>query len=194
MRCISSDTKQPKEFMDGEYRRLLGVAEERGYENPQAWAKAVAAARAGTPGVCAHCDSRYPLHDLDCPVAVAAKAAVPVGVTKAEGLSDRELLELAARAAGIDLDWNVTPRTNVKHLQPVDAKTGGTWQPLHDDGDALRLAKSLRMTIAHEPSRGGWSVGAVVKGEFKWLVYEDDVLRLCRAIVRAAAEIGRAMP
>jgi hypothetical protein len=86
-------------------------------------------------------------------------------------MTDRELLELAAKAAG-------------------NGFVIGYWNPLTDDGDALRLAKRRKMTIAFEPTRGGWSVGAVVNDEFRWLAWDEDC---CRAIVRAAAEIERNM-
>ena len=96
--------------------------------------------------------------------------------------NDRELLELAAKAAGYHwpLVW--------PHPSPVDVPHD--WNPLTDDGDALRLATKRQMTLAFEPSRGGWSVGSIVNGEFRWLAHDDDVRR---AIVRAAAEIGRSM-
>ena len=46
--------------------------------------------------------------------------------------ADRELLELAARAAGLD----------VVMTQPfigLQIRNGNLWRPLDDDGDALRL-------------------------------------------------------
>ncbi len=97
--------------------------------------------------------------------------------------TDRELLMFAAKAAGIGpLSW----------IEPDGTKivTNLLWNPLADDGDALRLAKVRNMTVAWEPSRGGWSVGAIVDGEFRWLAFDEDCNR---AIVRAAAEIGRNM-
>lgn len=99
-------------------------------------------------------------------------------------MTDLELLERAAKAAGYTL------REHYTGFPPIAVEINAAWNPLTDDGDALRLAVKLRMTVAHEPSRGGWSVGAVVNGEFRWLSHDDDCLR---AIVRAAAEIGRAM-
>ena len=42
--------------------------------------------------------------------------------------TDKELLELAAKAAGV-----VHPEVLAKHLE-------SGWNPLEDDGDALRLA------------------------------------------------------
>lgn len=105
--------------------------------------------------------------------------------------ADRELLKLAAKAAGIELAaWN-------DGTEPYSSGVGfilpnnRMWNPLTDDGDALGLVRTLKMTVAFEPSRGGWSVGAVVNGEFAWLAYHDELLD---AVVRAAAEIDRRMP
>jgi hypothetical protein len=46
--------------------------------------------------------------------------------------TDRELLELAAKAAGIDGFWSEGYLSFIK-------RSGGSWSPLDDDGDALRL-------------------------------------------------------
>ena len=55
--------------------------------------------------------------------------------------TDRELLELAAKAAGYEY---------AKHggYIVVDG-IPGNWNPLTDDGDALRLAVKLRLSIDH---------------------------------------------
>jgi len=89
-------------------------------------------------------------------------------------MTDRELLELAAKAVNNGC-WH--PLT---HEKP--------WNPLTDDGDALRLAVSL---------------GIIVEAGQAWVskygpMYGEDVLpnpyaATRRAIVRAAAEIGKAM-
>jgi len=102
--------------------------------------------------------------------------------------SDRELLEAAAKAAGIEVDFTVFSDGSFICFQKGGDCFHDEWNPLTDDGDALRLATKRQMTLAFEPSRGGWSVGAIVNGEFRWLAHDDDVRR---AIVRAAAAIGR---
>lgn len=54
-------------------------------------------------------------------------------------MSDRELLELAAKAAGID----------VNGAMRADWLNGHStyWNPLTDDGDALRLAVKLNLRV-----------------------------------------------
>jgi hypothetical protein len=61
---------------------------------------------------------------------------------------------------------------------------------MSEKNEALRLVKVRHMTVAWEPSHGGWSVGAIVSGEFRWLAFDEDCNR---AITRAAAEIGKGM-
>ena len=104
--------------------------------------------------------------------------------------NDRELLELAAKAAGYALCnlgeyfyWP-TPRGNMSIKQ---------WNPLEDDGDALRLAVKLEINIlpsmeecsARNPGYSAWHNERATT---------DPYAATRRAIVRAAAEIGRAMP
>lgn len=93
---------------------------------------------------------------------------------------NKELLILAAKAAGIKLGLSLS--------RGGFDNEGGYWNPLTDDGDAFRLSTALHMTIAFEPNRGGWSVGAIVNDEFRWLAWDEDN-RL--AVVRAAADIGK---
>ncbi len=93
-------------------------------------------------------------------------------------MSDKELLELAAKAAGID------------YPSGIDARFAPGWEPLTDDGDALRLAVKLGMSVSVEPYRV-W-VGAVVDYDIVE-EYGDVYAATRRAIVRAAAEIGRNM-
>jgi len=66
-------------------------------------------------------------------------------------MTDKELLELSAKAAGLNLDWDSYTAMNLH--RPM-ASLGDTnwfqWNPLTDDGDALRLAVKLEqfMTVA----------------------------------------------
>ena len=65
-------------------------------------------------------------------------------------MTDRELLELAAKAVG----FNTTHQWNADRLllnPPVIAlcipEVSTAWNPLDNDGDALRLAVKLKMTV-----------------------------------------------
>lgn len=110
--------------------------------------------------------------------------------------TDRELLELAAKAAGY-LNW--TPMQSCLFIETGHSRgnTGFHWNPLTDDGDALRLAVKLHITIDRgEVEPAAWcycdwqdtaSEGFVEKHG------NDPYAATRRAIVRAAAEIGKAM-
>lgn len=104
-------------------------------------------------------------------------------------MTDRELLELAAKAAGISLED--------EHYWINGWWT--RWNPRDNDGDAFRLAVKLglvvdtlngRVILAERLGRGhrDWTYGATEDEVF------DDDFATRRAIVRAAAEIGRNMP
>jgi hypothetical protein len=103
--------------------------------------------------------------------------------------TDRELLELAAKAAGMT-DWKFTGTGMAKMLDPSRPETTGSigrgWDPLTDDGDALRLAVKLEMDIFFND--GDTDVLGVSEGG------GDPFERTRRAIVRAAASIGEQLP
>ena len=95
-------------------------------------------------------------------------------------MTDREMLELAARAVNGG-SWH--PLT---HNAP-----NGDWNPRDDDGDALRLAVYLEFEIDIT------STGVAVRTRcgLKVLVNKTEEPDLCAAarlaITRAAADIGR---
>jgi hypothetical protein len=95
-------------------------------------------------------------------------------------MTDRELLEAAAKAEGHAYPWVLPARGGER-----------PWNPLTDDGDALRLAVKLKMTVdITDEASGAGAIG------LKWCSepYKDDPYAATRrAIVRAAAEIGRSM-
>ena len=108
-------------------------------------------------------------------------------------MTDRELLELAAKAAGVDLgSW----------CKELDAFWKGgrgesTWNPLTDYGDALRLAMKLRLCVKFDFDRVVVTALDRPVGTTEFL-YEKPkstypLAATRRAIVRAAAEIGRNM-
>ena len=127
-----------------------------------------------------------------------------------EEMTDRELLEMAAKAAGIcghyachhpqfDNDWE---EPGIWFVDKNDCTS--CWNPLTDDGDALRLAVKLGIDLLFSPE----DVEAVAAQNAKendgemlapwawesWtLKNQDPYAATRRAIVRAAAEIGKEM-
>lgn len=105
-------------------------------------------------------------------------------------MTDRELLELAARAAGWTLDNHTQCHWKV-------CLGGAEWNPLEDDGDALQLAVRLGLVLNLSPRQDGRgqtvvTYHGVCKVEEPCDCGNEVAAR--RAIVRAAAEIGRAEP
>lgn len=105
-------------------------------------------------------------------------------------MSDSELLELAAKAVGGIYD----PLTN------CITSDGGIefeqWEPLEDDGDAFRLMVALNLEV--ERCKDGTRIYV---GEYNCAPYMEetsdtqDILGAARrAIVQAAADIGRNIP
>lgn len=108
---------------------------------------------------------------------------------------DRELLEMAARAAGIwnpEFDQAAGGHWNIYHDSGVDPSK--CWNPLIDDGDAFRLAVSLGLIVNFCPREDGLGQTVVIhsglsKIEEPCLDGRESAAR--RAIVRAAAKIGQ---
>lgn len=59
-------------------------------------------------------------------------------------MTDTELLEAAAKAAGVELEGVVEEGTDAGKGV---TRCGDWWAPLHDDGDALRLVVDLQMDV-----------------------------------------------
>ena len=96
-------------------------------------------------------------------------------------MTDRELLELAAKAAGIKYTVkNGVLVSNGDHVSPPMP-----WNPLDDDGEAFRLGVDCHLFDEH----AGFTYELVVQSGKN----TDHYAATRRAIVRAAAEIGRAM-
>ena len=134
---------------------------------------------------------------------------VPEPSYQGAAMTDRELLELAAKASGIDLhfrkalmpkdpdvpcylDVNSVGESNHPYWQPVIR-----WNPLTDDGDALRLAVKLGLDINYYRKDNKTSACLFQDGiqhrcieRTDWI---DAYTATRRAIVRAAAEIGKAI-
>lgn len=99
-------------------------------------------------------------------------------------MNDRELLELAALAAGIELNF---PQDygGADFLSPTNVDGWKIWNPLIDDGDALRLEVAVNMTTKHRFLEILAEENANCSGDY--------IKARRRAITRYAAEIGKAM-
>ncbi len=109
-------------------------------------------------------------------------------------MSDRELLELAAKAAGIKpLGESFELNGDFAGFCMPARKI---WNPLVDDGDALRLAVKLHLNIFIGRQGTGVNDGEIPLRNFPIAVEhhgDDAYAATCRAIVKAAAQIGREM-
>lgn len=111
-------------------------------------------------------------------------------------MDDRELLELAAKACG----GKVLSRNDFGDLYQIGEKQL-FWEPLDNDGDAFRLAVSLSMRI-YVYGKGGDDCTCVANDELNrdcsGAIEErhcgDALAATRRAIVRAAAQVGKSMP
>lgn len=113
--------------------------------------------------------------------------------------TDHELLEQVAKV--VELDW-------FRHTDNgLWLRSGGIWNALRDDGDALRLAVKLGISITPYPIYNSLQRHSVIAKQRRSLdtmreanptevieLYGDDPAAAWRrAIVRCAAKIGRAM-
>ena len=116
-------------------------------------------------------------------------------------MEDRELLELAAKSCGFELRFRALTnmpgaeeRPRIVHENGVTEK----WNPLEDDGDAFRLAAYLRLEVIPGKHAGdGCSVNSrrhEIPGVTVFRDSKDMAEQMRRAIVMAAAEIGKSMP
>ena len=105
-------------------------------------------------------------------------------------MDDRELLELAAKAGGIAGEYRAGLGICPPELSQLHKFW---WNPLTDDGDALRLAAGLCLNVLSSEAC------VVVEDEkgVECIEYfygpEDYTSGWRRAIVRAAASIGEAL-
>lgn len=106
-------------------------------------------------------------------------------------MTDREMLEMAAKAAGHPymVDGDVWHEAHGGQMRE--------WNPLTDDGDALRLAVALHLRTVFHPVLNQALVREYHDSTREWLEngedHQDRYAAIRRAIVRAAAAIGVAM-
>lgn len=115
-------------------------------------------------------------------------------------MTDRELLELVAKAVKIDV-------SAIKIIEGRGIYFGFAyfWDPLNNDGDAFYVASYLKMNISfsagyQDASVYGSKFTAIEPNNIKdWEVnpayFTEEQRRACmrRAICRAAAEIGKTL-
>lgn len=114
-------------------------------------------------------------------------------------MTDKELAEMAAKAAGIEFGW-VDPKWGDPEAVPyLHFPNGALWNPLIDDGDALRLAVKLGMDInIYTEDEAPWVQVFCTRDkheleEVEEVLGTDPYAATRRAIVRAAAKFGRAI-
>lgn len=113
--------------------------------------------------------------------------------------TDRELLELAAKAAGLEYHWVKVDGGSLMQASEPGSRSEESWNPLTDDGDALRLAVKLRLCLKYHNNAPPEldlprECAVASNGAGKWFSVvpqkADENAAMRRAIVIAAAEIG----
>ncbi|HFF2105798.1 TPA: hypothetical protein ACGBGH_004801 [Pseudomonas aeruginosa] len=109
-------------------------------------------------------------------------------------MNDRELLELAARAAGLRSHWFFSASEGLQ----VSHKNGDrrfNWNPRTSAGDALRLAVTLGLIV--NPDRENQRTLVSNQAGYEYCaIYWDNLGEMAAtrlAITEAAAEIGKSM-
>lgn len=97
-------------------------------------------------------------------------------------MNDSELLALAAKAAGL------APASDGIVYAGFGSRE---WNPLTDDGDALRMAVKLRLLILPNTSGTVITVDGYTEIQEASERCGDPYVATRRAIVRAASEIGK---
>jgi hypothetical protein len=111
-------------------------------------------------------------------------------------VTDRELIERAARAAGVGIQhWH----SDGYPVALIPGRGLWGWNPLEDDGDALRLAVRLQLTVGNDHISSGSAycthgedadmLSEVRSGTDEGDVIPSDYAATRRAIVLAAAEL-----
>jgi hypothetical protein len=110
-------------------------------------------------------------------------------------MNDRELLNFAATAADLAIEW----RQGWDGTEsPKSVVSGCAWNPLMNDSDAFRLAVKLEIEFSSSYDAGMNSyAGYSLEDDLKYVIEPngaDPYAAARRAIVRAAAELGKVKP
>lgn len=115
-------------------------------------------------------------------------------------IDDREMLELAAKAGDVELGDEITECGISLTMEDGRHRSLQKWNPLTDDGDALRLAVKCNIDFYQGDNDGPAAYAGyyiVKRQRFCVERHEDSgtdpYAATRRAIVRAASEIGRTM-
>lgn len=119
--------------------------------------------------------------------------------------SNRELLELAAKAAGlVGYEYTCTDQGGYECMAFDEGGSKSEyWNPLEDDGDAFRLAAELFLGVSILPGSAATSIefykntGYFFGGKAPHIQEDhgsDKLSATRRAIVMAAASIGKKLP
>lgn len=139
------------------------------------------------------------MEDKQSQPADAGRLDPGVGRPVPERAEDRTLLALAATAANIPCKGWCQPgaRTDGWHGMYTGSDDDGAyarWNPLTDDGDALRLAVTLNLRVVFHPVLNQALVREYHATDREWQENGEDHADQCaavrRAIVRAAAALG----
>ena len=102
--------------------------------------------------------------------------------------TDREMLEYAAKAAGYEVEVD---HKGVFHIhEGTGSQSWSPWNPLDDDGDNRRLQVDLKIELMITDQSATACFGMVFYSE---PLGKDARKAARRAIVRAAADIGRGL-
>ena len=111
-------------------------------------------------------------------------------------MTDRELLEAAAKAAGMS-GWRWSGSGMSKMLDPSrpteTGSIGADWNPLLDDGDALRLVVGLGLAVIPYPiyAKPKHSVISKQYDHARYLRGESEDVRICLLYTSDAADDTR---
>ena len=110
-------------------------------------------------------------------------------------MTNKGLLEFSAKAAGIKLNFyhDEVPRDVTDFHPTMNIFSAKVWNPLTDDGDALRLAVNLGLVLELNVSEGAVHAYQHTTKSCTELVGNDALKATRRAITRAAAEIGKTL-
>ena len=126
-------------------------------------------------------------------------------------MNDRELLELAAKAADVELIPmqinNVAEQGDdrfIGYMTTTDGWPRGWFSPLTDDGDALRLAVKLKIDLRNFhsdevaaqfklPDQPGWSEHSEDRSTDPYAATRRAIVRAAAQLTSASNEIGKEM-